>query len=158
MELVKSIFPFCRLLFCTNDGVLCCAKASQKVATICPCLKSLSEAKVKCFRLIPLVEEISKQPRIDSVMWLLVVILMKTYNKKERNEHFKMYNARRRAPGSEAELSLVFKKIKAIENWNCGVQNSLATVAMTLNKNQLKSRPEFQLTGKQHWDLEKAIS
>ena len=44
-----------------------------------PHLKSLPEAKVKSFGLIPLAKEISKQPSIDSVMWLLVRTLMKNY-------------------------------------------------------------------------------
>ena len=41
----------------------------KKVAAFCPYWKSLPEAKVKRFGLIPLAEEISKQPSIDSVMW-----------------------------------------------------------------------------------------
>ena len=49
----------------------------KKVAAFCPCPKSLPEAKVKSFGLILLAEEISKQPSIDSVMWLLVLTLMK---------------------------------------------------------------------------------
>ena len=54
------------------------------VAAFCPCLKSLPEAKVKSFGLIPLAEKISKQPRIVFVMWLLVVTLVKIYNEKEQ--------------------------------------------------------------------------
>ena len=50
------------------------------------CLKSLSEDKVKNFGLIPLAEEISKQPSIDSVLWLLIVTLVKIYNEKEQAE------------------------------------------------------------------------
>ena len=37
----------------------------KKVTAFCPCPKSLPEAKVKSFGLIPLTEEISKQPSID---------------------------------------------------------------------------------------------
>ena len=37
----------------------------KKVAAFCPCLKSLPEAKMKSFGLIPLAEEISKQPSLD---------------------------------------------------------------------------------------------
>jgi hypothetical protein len=44
----------------------------------CPCLKSLPEAKVKRFRLIPLLKEISRHPDINSVEWLLNFSLTKT--------------------------------------------------------------------------------
>ena len=54
----------------------------NKVFVLCPCPKSLSEAKVKNFRLIPFTKEISKKPSIDSVMRLLMVTLMKIYNDK----------------------------------------------------------------------------
>ena len=36
--------------------------------------------------------EISRQPNIDSVLWLLVVTLMQIYNEKEQAEHGKMQN------------------------------------------------------------------
>ena len=49
----------------------------KKVAAFCPCTKILPEAKVKSFGLIPLAEEISKQPSLDSAVWLLVLTLMK---------------------------------------------------------------------------------
>ena len=55
----------------------------ENVTAFCPCLKSLPEAKVKSFGLIPLAEEISKQPSIDFVMWILMVTLMKIYSEKE---------------------------------------------------------------------------
>ena len=42
----------------------------KKVAGFCPCLKSLAEAKMKSFGLVPLTEEISKQPSINSVVCL----------------------------------------------------------------------------------------
>ena len=56
----------------------------KNVFVFCPRLKSLPDTKVKSFRLIPLTEEISKQPSTDSVLWLLVVTLMKIYNEKEQ--------------------------------------------------------------------------
>ena len=56
----------------------CCILA-KNVATFCPCLKTLSEAKMKKFGLILLADEISKQPSVDSVMWLLAVTLKKMY-------------------------------------------------------------------------------
>lgn len=57
--------------------------------TFYTCPKSLPEAKVKGFGLIPLAKEISKQPSIGSVVWL-VLILMKTYNEKEQGEKVKI--------------------------------------------------------------------
>lgn len=44
-----------------RDFLKCLVK---KVSAFCPCLKILSEVKVKKFGLIPLVEEISKRPSI----------------------------------------------------------------------------------------------
>ena len=55
----------------------------KKVAAFCPCLKSLLETKVNSFGLTVLAEEISKQPSLDSLVWILVVTLMKIYNEKE---------------------------------------------------------------------------
>lgn len=52
-------------------------------------LKSLPEMKVKDFALISLAEEITKQPRIDSVFWVLVVILMDIYNAKGKTKQIK---------------------------------------------------------------------
>ena len=54
------------------------------MAAFCPCQKSLPEAKVESFGLIPLVEETSKQCNLDTVGWLLVLTLMKIYNEKEQ--------------------------------------------------------------------------
>ena len=46
----------------------------KNVAAFCPCPKSLPEANVKSFGLIPLVEEVAKQPSIlrSLALWLLV--------------------------------------------------------------------------------------
>ena len=49
----------------------------KEVVAFYPCPKSLPEAKVKSFGLISLAEEISKQSSKDSVMWILVLTLMK---------------------------------------------------------------------------------
>ena len=65
---------------CSCEGLV------NNSAATCPCLKKLLEAKVKGFILILLAEEISKQPKIDSVTWLLVVTLMKIYDEKEQAE------------------------------------------------------------------------
>ena len=55
----------------------------KKVAALCPCLKTLPEAIVKSFGLIPQAKEISRQPSIDSVVQSLVLTLMKIYNETE---------------------------------------------------------------------------
>lgn len=47
-----------------------CCTLVKNVTAFCPCLKHLPNAKVKSFWLIPLPVEISKQPTIDSVLWL----------------------------------------------------------------------------------------
>ena len=52
----------------------------KKVASFCPCPKSLSNAKLKSFVLILLAEEISKLSSIDSVVMLPEVTLIKIYN------------------------------------------------------------------------------
>ena len=41
---------------------------------------------MQCFRLILLIEEISKQPHIDAFMWILGVTLMKIYNKEKAEQ------------------------------------------------------------------------
>ena len=40
------------------------------MATFCPCLKSLAEAKVKRLRLFALTKEVSEMPILDCVLWL----------------------------------------------------------------------------------------
>ena len=53
------------------------------MVTFSPCLKSLPEANMKSFGLIPLAEEISKQPSIDSGVCLPVLTLVKIHNEKK---------------------------------------------------------------------------
>ena len=60
-----------------------CDTLAKNMDAFCSCLKSLHGVKQKSFGLIPLTEEISKQPSIDSVVWFWVVILIKIYNEKE---------------------------------------------------------------------------
>lgn len=64
----------------------------------CPCPKHLPETKVKSSGIILLLEEISKQLRIDFVMWFLVVTLVNIYNEKEQAEqrYYKMKFLRRK--------------------------------------------------------------
>jgi hypothetical protein len=47
-----------------------CGILLKNVATFCPCLKSLSEAKVKRLRLIALTKEVSKKLSKDFILWL----------------------------------------------------------------------------------------
>lgn len=49
---------------------------------------------LKSFGLISLTKETSEQPSIDSVMWLLVVTLMKIYNEKEQAEQRKLQDVK----------------------------------------------------------------
>ena len=56
-----------------------CDSLVKNVAVFCPCQKkkkNLSEAKVKSFRLTVLGEEISQQPSLDCITWLLGAKLM----------------------------------------------------------------------------------
>ena len=63
-----------------------CGILVKNMAAFCPCLKSLSELQVKRFGLVPLAEEIFKQSSVVSILWLLVVMVMKIYNEKEQAE------------------------------------------------------------------------
>ena len=59
-------------------------------------LSNLPEDKVKRFRLIALTKEVSKQPGINSVVWLLKFTLMKSIlmkRSKRRKEKHKIYIA-----------------------------------------------------------------
>ena len=71
----------------------------KNVAAFYPCPKSLPEAEVKSFGLIPLAEEMSKHPGIDSVMCLLVVALIKIYNEKGKAEQGKLQNIKSKKKG-----------------------------------------------------------
>ena len=85
-----------------------CGILVKNVATFCPCLKSLPEAKVKRLRLIALTKEVSKKPSRDFILWLS---LMKSLNKhsKLRKEKYKIYGLSIKGiPGSEMEQNLVF--------------------------------------------------
>jgi len=69
--------------------------------------KNLTEAKLKSFGFIALAEEISKQPPSCGCEWPLLCRSIKKY---------KMYSLRRKgAPGSEMELSPVFKEINRLK-------------------------------------------
>lgn len=62
-----------------------CDILAKDVAAFCPCLiKNLPEAKFKSNDLISLVEDISRQPNIDSVTQVQVIILEQIFNEKEQ--------------------------------------------------------------------------
>ena len=75
-------------------------------------VQSLPEAKEKRLGLIPLSEEISKQPRIDSIVWLLVVTVMNIYN-EEKQENIKFEEKKNGVKGNGVKSS--FKEIKKWE-------------------------------------------
>lgn len=60
----------------------CDILVGKKLAAFCPC----PEARVKSSGLVPLAEEISQQSSVDSVIWILMLTLMKIYNEKEKAE------------------------------------------------------------------------
>ena len=68
----------------------------KNMAAFCHCLKSLPETKVNRFRLIALPQEVSKQPGINSAVWLLKFTLQKNIlmkRSKRRKEKHKIYIA-----------------------------------------------------------------
>lgn len=71
---------------------------------------------MKRFRLIALKKEVSKQPGVNSVVWLLKFTLMESILMKKgklRKEKYKIYGSSiKGTPGSEMELSPVFKDSK----------------------------------------------
>ena len=60
-----------------------CNILMKNEVAICAFLKHLPEVKVKSFGFILLVEKTSKQLRIDCVVQLLVITVMKIYNERE---------------------------------------------------------------------------
>jgi hypothetical protein len=78
------------------------------VATFCPCLKSLPEAKVKRLGLIALTK-VSKKPSRDVVLWLSLMKRSLNKHSKLRKEKYKTYGSNiKGVPGSEVEQNLVF--------------------------------------------------
>ena len=59
----------------------------KKMAALCPCLKSLPEAKVKRLRLIALTKEVSEPPFIDLVLWLSLMKSILNKHRKLRKEN-----------------------------------------------------------------------
>lgn len=83
----------------------------KNVAVFCTCLNSLPEAKARRFR-FALIKEVSKQPGINSVVWLLKFTLMKNIlmkTSKLRKEKYKIYGSSiNGATGSRMKLNPVF--------------------------------------------------
>lgn len=63
-----------------------CHLLATNVSTFSSCPKNLLEAKLKSFRLMALVEEISRWPSIDCVTWLLLIMVMQIYNGKKSKQ------------------------------------------------------------------------
>ena len=84
----------------------------NNVATFYPCLKSLSEAKVKRLGLIALIaltKEVSKKPSRDFVLWLSLMKRSLNKHSKLRKETYKIYGSSiKGVQGSEMEQNLVF--------------------------------------------------
>ena len=81
----------------------------KNVATFCPCLKSLPEAKVKRLVLIALTKEVSKKPSRDFVLWLNLMKRSLNKHSKLRKEKYEIHGLSiKGVPGSEMEQNLVF--------------------------------------------------
>lgn len=75
------------------------------MTAFCLCLK-IPETKLKNNELIFLVEEISRQPNIGSVLWLLVVILMQVCRGKEQVEKSEIQNVQVKKKKSTREFKV----------------------------------------------------
>lgn len=83
-----------------------CAVLAKTGAAFCPCTKNLPEAKLKFW--IKDLAEISRQPGVDPVVWLLVIALMQIFNEEEGEQaKYKMYSLRRTGTPGSACLSQV---------------------------------------------------
>jgi hypothetical protein len=89
-----------------------CGILVKNVATFCPCLKRLLEAKVKRLGLIALIaltKEVSKMPSRDFVLWLSLMKRNLNKHNKHRKEKYKIYGwSIKGIPRSEMEQNPVF--------------------------------------------------
>jgi hypothetical protein len=86
-----------------------CGILVKNVATFCPCLKRLPEAKAKRLRLIALKKEVSKKLSNDVVLWLSLTKRSLNKHSKLRKAKYKIYGSSIKGiPGSEMEQNLVF--------------------------------------------------
>ena len=87
-----------------------CGILVKNVATFCPCLKSLPEAKVKRLGLIALIaltKEVSKKPSRDFVLWLSLTKRSLNKHSKLRKKNIK-YMVQVLKPYQEVKWSKVF--------------------------------------------------
>ena len=101
------------MIFLAKDVVAFCPCPENKTTTT---TTKIPVATLKSFEIMELAEEISRQPSIDSVMWLLVVTLMQIYNDKEQAEQGKIQNVpieKKRSNRCIKKLSPVLKEIKS---------------------------------------------
>lgn len=68
----------------------------KRVVAFYTCLKTLTKAKMINIELIPLAEEISKQPSIKSVVCLLMLNIMRIYNEMEQVVQEKIFEKKKR--------------------------------------------------------------
>lgn len=73
------------------------------------CPKNFSEAKFKGSRLIPLVDEVSGQPHVDCIIWLLVITVVWIYNEKEQVEQEEMQKVQFEETKTIQKLKVVSK-------------------------------------------------
>ena len=64
----------------------------KNVAVFCLCLNILPEVKLQIFGLTAFAGEISKQPSVDCVLWLLMAVPIEIYNKNEQAKQGKLQN------------------------------------------------------------------
>ena len=92
-----------------------CGILVKNMATFCPWLKSLPEAKVKRLGLIALIaltKEVSKKPSRDIVLWLSLTKRSLNKHSKLRKAKYKIYGSSIKGiPGSEMEQNPVFWEI-----------------------------------------------
>lgn len=79
------------------DFRLFCGVLTKNMAAFCPCPKNLLRAKFKSYGLNSWVGQISRQPNINSIMWLLIITLIHVYSEKEHvgQKEILMYSLKR---------------------------------------------------------------
>ena len=84
------------------------------MAVFCPCSKNLCEGKLQSFDLVSKTE-ISRQPSIDSVTWLLVIILVQVYIEKEQMGQSVYFGNKKRTRKFNVGAWYVLKKVRRNE-------------------------------------------
>ena len=146
---MKDSVADCDLMHCRDQGVSeekvdmwhrdwSCSILMKNVAVLGPCPKNLPEAKVKSFGLIPLEEEISKQPGIDSVIWLLVITLMEIYNEKKKAVQGKIFRRKRTSESRMESCVPGDKQIKNLSKWSSDLRARSHPVKFPVCEKELK--------------------